>query len=263
MRPREGRRLISYSNRHGASWACSVLFFCALFSGAAQAVSADPEKILAESDLSRGGGYAGLAWDVNVNSIGAKDVEDEQTLLHVMVADQSSLAEISEPLRNKGFRILQVGRNMWIGKPGMRKPVAISPRQRLSGQAALGDIAATAYARDYAATALREESVAGEPCFVLDLSASRPNTTYDRITYWVSERSGLAVKAQFLSVSGKPLKNAEFTYENRVTVNGRSIPFISKMTIRDALTADSTTLTFSGIRIKDIPVSVFQINNLQ
>jgi hypothetical protein len=65
--------------------------------------------------------------------------------LRLKAADNASLAEYLEPLRSKGSRILQVGRNMWFTKPGLRKPVAISPRQRLTGQAAIGDIAATNY----------------------------------------------------------------------------------------------------------------------
>ena len=55
-------------------------------------------------------------------------------------------------------------RIIWFVKPGLRRPVSISARQRLSGDAANGDIASTNYARDYEGTLAGEEAVNGEPC---------------------------------------------------------------------------------------------------
>ena len=52
------------------------------------------------------------------------------------------------------------GRAMWYGKKGLRKPVSISPQQRLSGEAANGDIAAVHYARDYAPSFVGDAQVA-------------------------------------------------------------------------------------------------------
>lgn len=118
--------------------------------------------------------------------------EDAEVLMRVKARDGSSTAEIIEPLRTKGLRLLQVQRNMWIYRPTMKKPVAISPRQRLSGQASLGDTASTGYARDHVATYLRRDNDKGEASHVLDLTAGSTSTTYDRIIYWVSERTGTA-----------------------------------------------------------------------
>ena len=75
--------------------------------------------------------------------------------LLIKAAGEASLVETLAPLNSKGARMLQVERNMWLTKPGLKKPVPISPRQRLSGQAAIGDIAATNYAKDYSAAFLR------------------------------------------------------------------------------------------------------------
>ena len=79
------------------------------------------------------------------------DDQEDQTL-RIKATDHatgtSSVAEVLQPIGSKGSKMLQVARNMWITKPGLRKPVAISPRQRLTGQASIGDIAATDYTRD-------------------------------------------------------------------------------------------------------------------
>lgn len=221
------------------------------------------QALLAASDRARAGGLPGLVWDVRVTNTGSSVIDNEPSTLRLKAADNASLAEYLEPLRSKGSRILQVGRNMWFTKPGLRKPVAISPRQRLTGQASIGDIAATNYAHDYKAKYLREESFNGEPCYVLDLTSARDNTTYDRITYWISVKLQVGIHAEFLSVSGKRLKQADFVYDNKINVNGTAIPFISNMTIADALTDAKTVLEFSKIKVEAVPRSEFDISNLQ
>ncbi len=221
----------------------------------------DAQALLAQSDLARGSGLPGVVFLVHVsNEKSPGDVEeDAEVLMRVKARDGSSTAEIIEPLRTKGLRLLQVQRNMWIYRPTMKKPVAISPRQRLSGQASLGDIASTGYARDYLATYLRSDSYKGEASHVLELTARSTGTTYDRIIYWVSERSGRGIRAEFLSVSGKPIKYADFRYEHKLSYEGRTIPFVSQMVIYDALTTDVTTLTYSSIQGETLHASEFSL----
>lgn len=223
----------------------------------------DGQELLKSSDLSRGGGFAGLIWEVKTSNsgTGAEDQTDQQ--LRIKAISTSSVAEVLDPPNSKGSKMLQVERNMWMTKPGLRKPVAISPRQRLTGQAAIGDIAATNYAKDYTAKYLREEVLEGEACHVLELSAITRQATYDRITYWVSVKRGLAVKADFLSLSGKRLKSATFEYGNQVVVNGKPIPFVSRMTISDALTDAQTSIQYSRVALRAVPASEFDVANLQ
>lgn len=182
--------------------------------------------------------------------------------LLVKAAGNSSIAETLEPVRSRGGKMLQVDRNMWLSKPGLRKPIPISPRQRLSGQAAIGDIAATNYAGDYQATLLREDQHAGEDCHVLELRATSNRTTYDRLNYWVSRDTGLALYAEFLSLSGKVLKTAEFEYANSIQVDQRSVPFVSRMIIRDALTDAVTVLQYSDVRVQRIGASEFAVSGM-
>lgn len=227
--------------------------------------SAEPDikALLEKSDQARAGGLPGLVWDVRVTNTGSSVLDDEPAVLRLKSSERASLAEYMAPLRSKGSRILQVGRNMWYSKPGLRKPVAISPRQRLTGEAAIGDIAATNYARDYDAKYLGELTMDDEPCYLLDLSAAKSNATYDRIKYWISVTRGVGVHAEFLSVSGKTLKTADFDYKNTIEVKDSVIPFVSNMTIRDALTDSVTTLEYSNIKVESVPRFVFDPANLQ
>lgn len=237
-----------------------------LGSMAASAEPPDAQAILTAADQSRGTGLPGVVMLVRVSSEEApgQPDPDADVTLKVKSHDGSTLAEVIEPLRSKGMRLLLVRHKMWLHKPGMKKPVAVSARQRLAGEAALGDIASTEYARDYDATYLRNEDLAGEPCHVLELRAAQPNTTYARINYWVSERSGLGLRADFLSLSGKLLKRADFQYQTTLEYQDRSTTrFISRMKISDALTSRQTTLEYSEVRVQAIALSDFDVGALQ
>jgi hypothetical protein len=147
---------------------------------------------------------------------------------------------------------------MWYIRPGVKRPVPISPRQRLFGDASNGDIASTRFADDYQATLLREEKLDGELCHVLELKANDKSVTYDRIVYWVSERRGLALQSEFYGLSGKLIKTARYEYGNRIEMNGRSGPFISRMTIQDAVNRSAhTTMDYSGFGAHAVDVGLF------
>ena len=222
----------------------------------------DPLALLKLSDQARGGGLPGLSWYVDVVNTG-NGTDDQRMRLRIKATDSASIAETFEPLRSKGTKMLQVDYNMWLSKPGLKKPVPISPRQRLTGQAAIGDIAATNYQRDYTVKFLRDEMINKEQCHVLELTANNHQTTYDRLRYWISEEQGVGVRAEFYSLSDKLLKHAELEYANRIEIQGKSVPFISRMVITDALTDARTTLDYSQIKVQAIPPDQFDVSHLE
>jgi hypothetical protein len=150
---------------------------------------------------------------------------------------------------------------MWFAKPGLKKPVPISPRQKLIGGATYGDIAATNYSDDYEATPFEDATIDGELCFVFDLKSIQKKTTYDRIVYWISMERLVGVKAEYYTVSGKLFKTAWFEYDNQVILRKQQHPFISKMIITDALIKDNvTTLIFSDNKMVKVPDATFDLN---
>lgn len=222
----------------------------------------DAQTLLKNSDHARGGGLPGIVWEITLESREGDKVSDRQRI-EVRAADDASVAETLEPARFKGSKLLQVERNMWLTRPGLSKPIPISSRQRMSGQASNGDIAATNYAKDYDATLGGAERLDDEPCHVLDLTSKNRRTTYDKIRYWVSEKRGVGVKAEFYSVSGKLLKTARFEYGNTIEYQGRRIPFISRMKIRDAVQDEETTMDFGTVTVRRIPAAEFDLGQLQ
>ena len=244
----------------------SALLFSPLIWSGIVFAAPDAQTLLKHSDQARGGGLPGIVWEIKLTSRDGDKVDEPQRLL-VKATDNSSVAETQKPVRSKGSKLLQVERNMWLTRPGLSKPIPISPRQRMSGQASNGDIAATNYAGDYDAqmdgAETAKETIDGEPCYVLDLRAKHKRTTYDRIRYWVSAKREVGVKAEFYSVSGKLLKTARFEYDNAIEYAGQHTPFISKMTTRDALIDAETTMEFGAVKVKKIAASEFDLGQLQ
>ena len=154
-----------------------------------------------------------------------------------------------------------LGRNMWFVRPGLSKPVPMSPRQRLIGMASNGDVASTNYSGDYNAKLLKEEAINDEDCYLLELNAANKGVTYDRILYWVSKKRGVGVKAGVYKLAGKLVKIAGFEYGNDIRFEGKKIPFVSKMTIHDAIDKSKvTTLAYSTIKVIKVDPAMFNLN---
>jgi outer membrane lipoprotein-sorting protein len=204
----------------------------------------------------------GIVWDITITTNAEGSIETRG--MTVKIKGNDTLAKYTFPAAMNDRMVLMKDRNMWFIRSGLKKPVSISPRQKLMGDAANGDIASTDYAGDYHAVLLGEEVVSNEPCFVLDLKAASKNVTYDRIKYWVSKERLVGVKAEFYTISGKLFKTAEFKYDNHIHVDDqKAIPFVSELVIRDAIQKDrTTTMTYRNIKVGPIPDSTFNMNLL-
>jgi hypothetical protein len=219
-----------------------------------------PEEILKKSDEARGNAD-GIEWEIAMNSV--ESGREQERTIRVSARNFNSLAEFLAPANVKGQKMLMIDRNMWFAKPGLSKPVPISPRQKLLGGAANGDIASTNYAGDYKITHASEYKVNKESCYLLDLNAVDKKATYDRIKYWISKERIVGVKAEFYTVSGKMFKTASFEYDNSITIDGEKRPFISRMVITSAIMKeDITTMNFRKVSFKKIPDSMFNLNLL-
>jgi hypothetical protein len=216
-------------------------------------------EILRAADEARGN-VDGLAWRVAIESSENDRVTDR--LVYDIKVRAFDFAGVSlEPPKYKGNKILMLNSNMWFYKPGLSRPIPISQRQKLMGDAAYGDIAATNYADNYAATRLPDEVVNGEECYVFDLKANIDKVTYDRITYWVSKKRLLGIKADYFTVSGKKYKSASMDYANSVKVNGNTRPFLSRIALRgELMNTEVTYLKLANPHIEAIPDYVFNLN---
>ncbi len=228
--------------------------------GNVQAETPSVRDILKHADQARGN-VEGIVWDIKITTV--ENNAPVSRGMTVKVKKNNTLARFTSPVNMNDRTVLMVDRNMWFIRAGLQKPVSLSPRQKLMGDAANGDIASTNYVEDYAGSLVGEETVNSEACYVLDLKAAGKNVTYDRIKYWVSKDRLVGVKAEFYTLSGKLFKTAEFKYENHIKTGEQDALFVSKLIIRDAIQQNrTTTMEYSNIKVQPIPDTTFNLNLL-
>jgi hypothetical protein len=221
----------------------------------------DAQAILKQSDTARGN-TSGLEWTITLDVKGGNHPDSREMI--VKAQNENSVAIMTAPTSVKGEKMLMKQNNMWFIKPGVSKPVSISPRQKLIGGASNADIASTNYAGDYDAQIIGNEAVDGVDCYVFDLKGKSKKVTYDQIKYWVAKDRNVGVKAEFYSVSGKLLKTALFKYDETIEIDGASHPFVSEMRILDAVVKDTETImTYRNIKVTSIPASEFSLESLR
>ncbi len=142
--------------------------------------------------------------------------------------------------KEKGRSVLLLGEQMWLLLPTAKKPVKVSPQQRLLGPAAGSDVARTRFAADYRVLDSREERLEGRPCLRLELAARRPSLSYRKAYLWVTAQ-GVPLQAEFLLLSGKFAKRARFD----PPVQAAGVPVLPGMTLEEP-GGGSARVTFSA-----------------
>ena len=217
--------------------------------------------LLKASDEGRGSVQEGLQWKIKIDT--TEDDESTSREFTVKAKNHDAYVEAISPARNKGEIYIFNDRNMWFFKPSLKKPVSISSRQKLTGQAANGDIASTHYARDYNPTIEKTASINGEKVHVLLLKAKANNLTYDQIRYYISDKTKLAIKADFLNLQGQAFKIGVMEYKNKLESKGKTIPFISQLSITDAkFPKNKSSINYESPKLENVSDSIFNVNNL-
>ncbi|MEM7145875.1 MAG: outer membrane lipoprotein-sorting protein [Verrucomicrobiota bacterium] len=207
-------------------------------------------------------GRQGLEWEVAASS--EEKGERKSTSLRVSAQNSKILAEVLAPEDSAGTKYLVSGEKMWMHKPNMSRPLSISKRQRVSGNAAVGDIAAISYLNDYTPESVADGEFNGEPCWVYTLKKRTSAASYEMIRYFVSKASKLGLKAEFYTSSGKLLRAATMNYGNKVNINGSNRPFISEMTVEELLGGSKvSTLKYENFVLKDFPAETFSEDSLK
>jgi outer membrane lipoprotein-sorting protein len=190
-----------------------------------------------------------------------KNGKDIIQKLKVHVKDgNKSLVKFTYPPTTKGRLLLMVGNNMWIYIPNTRKPIRISPQQRLLGQVANGDVARVVYSVDYNSKILGIEKINNKICLRLELSAKNNQVTYSKIILWVEKTTYKPIKAKFYAISGKLLKTAY--YKGYTYTLGKERPLI--LEVHDELRkGEVSIMEYSNLKVADTPKAYFQKSYLK
>jgi outer membrane lipoprotein-sorting protein len=217
-----------------------------------RAATPDAEALLKRSDLYRNG-WPSYVLRVKITHYESSKADEDKLYEVSQKGTEKTYVEFLSP-REKGQHLLMLGDDMWVYMPDTSRPVRITPLERLSGDASNGDVARTNYAVDYSAVYLRTEKVGAENCYVLDLTAKRKGSTYQRILYWLRTEDARPVRAEFYLTSGKHIKSA--TFDEYYSVGGKSQ--LRRWTLYDEIRRNShSVLEYNGAAPRQLPDKLF------
>ncbi|MBI4913256.1 MAG: outer membrane lipoprotein-sorting protein [Acidobacteria bacterium] len=161
-----------------------------------------PEALLAKVDKLR---HPWPAFSVEVAL--ASEKGSQRWRVHARANGDARVEGLSE--KEKGRSVLLLGEQMWLLAATSKRPMRISPQQRVMGPAAGGDIARTRFGEDYTVARAEPEAFEGAPATRLDLAARRPSISYRTVSLWVAD-DGRPLAAAFHLASGKLAKRVRF-----------------------------------------------------
>lgn len=117
-----------------------------------------------------------------------------------------------------GQKMLMLGDNYWLLMPKSRRPIRITPMQKLLGEASVGDISTLTWSEDYLPSLeeeelLQREDLSSVETYRLALKAKIAGASYQAITLWLNKVDASPVKADLYLHSGKLAKVAWFSIE--------------------------------------------------
>ena len=182
--------------------------------------------------------------------------EEDASFLVYLKGNDKTLIKVLGPKKNIGRNMLMIGENMWVYVPNIRRSVRVSLNQKLTGEAANGDISRMRWAGDYSYKV--ENKTAKE--WELFLEAKKQGLTYSKIKVWIDAKDKRPLKAEFLTLSGKVIKTA--TYEDYQSTLGMMRP--RKIHIVDNLKKDQfSDILIEKMENKSFPDTMFTEKSLE
>ncbi|URQ62128.1 outer membrane lipoprotein-sorting protein [Pantoea alhagi] len=176
-------------------------------------------------------------------------------------ADARSLVRFVWPPRDRGKMMLSDWYELWFYTPELRRPIPISPQQRLLGQISNGDVIVTNFEYAYHAELLGEAPCGETHCYRLALQRKSPAATWPKIIYWVEKGGDYRPwKAAYYSLDDKLVK--QVLYQNYLPVLGKARP--TRIVVEDLRHGKGySVMEYSDIRLESLPLSHFTKEYIQ
>lgn len=240
---------------------CCVLLalWCSAVAGqAADLNSLSAEELLAKVDAYRNFKNTAFSFDLELVSE-EKDKAAKTFGMHAKILNShTSLVIYREPVREQGKALLMNGRHLWFFSKMAKKPIRITPQQRLLGEASNGDVASTDFSGDYQPQfAADVKTEANQKVLQLD---AKPDSlaAYHKIILWVDSTNAQPKKAEFFTESGKHLKTAYYTrFEALPALDNKQQ--VVELEIHNALTEGNITrMRYSNFQTEDLQENQFR-----
>ncbi len=163
------------------------------------------------------------------------------------VKGDSAFTEYLAPEREKGTKLLKLGKDLWIYTPESDRTIRISGhmlRQSVSGSdLSYEDMLEETRLKDaYTASTIGADSLNGRPVWVLELTARKPDIAYQKRRLWVDGERHIVLKEERYSRTGKLLKTTA-VLETKL-FDGRWVA--TRATFRDMLRANGENESLPG-----------------
>lgn len=150
--------------------------------------------------------------------------------------NEKSFTEYLSPAREKGTKMLKLGKEMWLYSPSTDRTIMISGhmlRQSVMGSdLSYEDMMEDRKLTDvYTALLADEEIIEGRKCYVLELKAKVDDVPYYTQKLWVDTEKLVPLKQELYAKSGQLLKR--ITMSDIQRINNRWYPM--KMVYKDVL----------------------------
>jgi len=208
-------------------------------------------KLLKAADAFRLSGDA-MRVETEIRLFKSGKLDKERSYTVFIKAGRRSLVLFRHP-SERGQKLLMRDDKFWIIMPKSRRPIRITPMQKLLGDASSGDIATLTWHEDYKGVIAGKVVVDGVPSLHLKLLASRKGVTYKGIDLFLAQDDHRPIKAELYVASGKLAKVARFTIEE---MNGR--PQVVLMTLSDHIQNKRLTeVRYREISAESIPDKIY------
>ncbi|MCO7224335.1 outer membrane lipoprotein-sorting protein [Pleionea sp. CnH1-48] len=155
-----------------------------------------------------------------------------------------------------GQKVLMQDEKFWVFMPRTRRPIRISPMQKLLGDAAVGDLTTLSWSESYNATLAmpsNEEMLNKSDEISMLLEAKVKGVSYQKIELVVDASTSFPLRAKFYLKSGKLAKVAQFV---RGELNEQA--WVTEMVLENSVVASKKTIMQTvSAEVVDIPDKLF------
>lgn len=231
------------SERRFPRWLLAILFLTVALPSFAR----DADEVLLAVDAYRLPAESARV-SVTVDSFRGDTLDKSRDYRVLISPGRRSLVLMLTP-SEVGQKLLMVEDSFWYLLPRSRRPIRITPMQRLLGEASTGDVATMTFSEYYDAVLADETVFDGQEALVLNLTAAHPNSTYARIELVVRKGDHVPLAADLYAESGKMMKQARYHLGELA-----GYPAIVRMDLIDRIQQDRRTSVITrDIQAADIP----------
>lgn len=217
------------------------------------AVASDPVRMVEAADRIR---FPKDAFQVGVkvtNRVPGKNPDERQYQI-LSKGNANTIVRTMKPAAEAGQIMLMRERELWVFLPSVSQPVRMPLSQKLTGQVANGDLARANFTGDYAPKVVRTEEIDGKHLTVLELTAVDRSVTYQKVIYWVEQKSLRPFKAEFYTISGRLMKTC--LYQDFKQMEGAIRP--TKLVMQDALKkGEYSEMFYAGMKRRELADKIF------